>query len=165
MAISYFWCTSWYLSPHIFKDFGKEFLLFHSFHTFDPYFYFNNILAGDARSEDWKEKHMSLLSSLIAQWGCILHNPHSVLCSLKHQCADCIAQNPCCIIGSVSGVLEKKTSCDSHCTGHGGLALPFVEQYLLNRVCIYIHGLIHLLFLPSYLPVSRGNRTTKVSWF
>lgn len=141
--------------PHfqgIVNDLWKEFLLFHSCHTFDPYFYFNSIFAGDAiRSEDWKEKHMSLLRILMAQPGCILHNLHSVFCLLKHQWADCIAQNRCCIIGSVSGGYWKRDLMwqslhrawwlnISHL--HGAI---FVKQTVHTHTYIYI---IHLIFHP-----------------
>lgn len=53
--------------------------------------------------EKIRKKNMSLLSSLIAQAGCILRKVHSVLCPLQHQFEGCIAQNPYCVPGFVFG--------------------------------------------------------------
>lgn len=147
MVTSYFWQTSWHLGPLIFKvNFQwplKRTLAF----PFLSIFYLTVILAGDARRcEDQEKPHLPLLSNLVAQLGCILHKLHSVLCSLKHQCASCVAQNMLHSRISVRGILDKKTSCSRH----GGLACSICgTQFIKQRVCkwansLRLHGFVLL---------------------
>lgn len=100
---------------------------------FLSYFYFNIILAGDARRcEDQEKPHMSLLSNLVALLGCILHKLHSIFCSLKHHCASCSAQNRLHYRISVRGILDKKTSCSRH----GDLACSiWGARFIKQRIC------------------------------
>lgn len=100
---------------------------------FLSYFYFNVILADDARRcEDQGKPHMSLLSNVVALLGCILHKLHSMLCILKHQCASCMAQNMLHCRISVRGILDKKTPCSRH----GGLACSICGAWFFKqRIC------------------------------